>query len=217
MKHFLTIAIGVLTAIWVGALIADDAGSEKLPRGLLVTSIEAKPASVELKHKFDYRQLLITGKLQTGEAVDLTRMAKPAIDGDAVAVSADGLVRAKADGSGKMIYSFEGKSVEIPVSVSGVAAAHVVSFVKDVQPALSRMGCNQGTCHGSKEGKAGFKLSLRGYDPLFDHRALTDDIGSRRFNRAAPDQSLMLLKSTGSIPHVGGVRTNVGDPYYDLV
>jgi Protein of unknown function (DUF1553)/Protein of unknown function (DUF1549) len=86
-----------------------------------------------------------------------------------------------------------------------------------VQPALSRMGCNAGTCHGSKEGKAGFKLSLRGYDPLFDHRALTDDIGSRRFNRAAPDLSLMLLKATGSIPHVGGVRTDVGHPYYELV
>jgi hypothetical protein len=27
----------------------------------------------------------------------------------------------------------------------------------------------------------------------------------------------MLLKATGSIPHVGGVRTNVGDPYYELV
>src|SRR5690606_29929570 len=39
----------------------------------------------------------------------------------------------------------------------------------------------------------------------------------RRFNRVAPDQSLMLLKATGSIPHVGGVRTEVGSPYYELV
>src|SRR5205085_11168235 len=92
-----------------------------------------------------------------------------------------------------------------------------VRFVGDVTPTLARRGCNQGTCHGSKEGKLGFKLSLRGYDPLFDHRALTDDIGARRFNRAAPDQSLMLLKATGSIPHVGGVRTEVGHPYYELV
>ena len=27
----------------------------------------------------------------------------------------------------------------------------------------------------------------------------------------------MLLKATGSIPHVGGVRTDVGHPYYELV
>jgi hypothetical protein len=44
-------------------------------------------------------------------------------------------------------------------------------FVQDVQPAFSKMGCNAGTCHGSQDGKNGFKLSLRGYDPLFDHRA----------------------------------------------
>jgi hypothetical protein len=36
-------------------------------------------------------------------------------------------------------------------------------------------------------------------------------------NRAAPEQSLMLLKATGSIPHVGGVRTQVEEPYYEVV
>jgi hypothetical protein len=92
-----------------------------------------------------------------------------------------------------------------------------VSFVRDVQPVLGKMGCNAGTCHGAKDGKAGFKLSLRGYDAIYDHRALTDDVGGRRFNRVAPDQSLMLLKATGSIPHVGGVRTEFDSPYYKLV
>jgi hypothetical protein len=207
----------VLAISFAALAIAEEPASEKLPVGLSVVAIEARPIEVELKHKLDYRQLLITGKLDSGETVDLTRMGKAVVDGAAVSVSADGLVRAKEDGSAKISYSFGGKSVEISVAVSGVTQPHAVSFVRDVQPALSRMGCNAGTCHGSKEGKAGFKLSLRGYDPLFDHRALTDDIGARRFNRSAPDQSLMLLKATGSIPHVGGVRTNVGEPYYELV
>ena len=92
-----------------------------------------------------------------------------------------------------------------------------VSFVQDVQPVLSKMGCNAGTCHGAKVGKNGFKLSLRGYDPLYDHRALTDELSARRFNRAAPDQSLMLLKATGSTPHVGGVRTEFQSRYYNIV
>src|SRR5262245_37336723 len=210
-----------VTALTLAALVCrargEDAQQEKLPEGVSVVAIEARPAVVELKHKFDYRQLLITGKLDSGETVDLTRMAKASQQRAAVTVSASGLVQAKADGGDKITYSFGGKSVDVPVTVSGVETPHAVSFVRDVQPALSRMGCNAGTCHGSKEGKLGFKLSLRGYDPLFDHRALTDDIGSRRFNRSAPDQSLMLLKATGSIPHVGGVRTNVGEPYYELV
>src|SRR4051812_47900976 len=89
---------------------ADDSAAEKLPTGLKVVSIEAKPAAIELKHKFDYRQLLISGKLQSGETVDLTRMAKVVEEAPAVTVSADGLVRAKADGAGKLKFSFEGKS-----------------------------------------------------------------------------------------------------------
>ena len=105
----------------------------------------------------------------------------------------------------------------MPLTVSGQSADYNPSFVRDVMPALSKMGCNAGTCHGSLNGKNGFKLSLRGYDPLFDHRALTDDIAGRRINRAAPDQSLMLLKPAGVIPHVGGVVTQPGEPYYELV
>jgi hypothetical protein len=191
--------------------------AEKLPDGLNVVSITAEPATVELKHKFDYRQVLITGKLDSGESVDLTRMATASQTGSAATISSDGLIRAQADGTDEVTYTFGSQAVKVPVTVSGVSAPHTVSFVRDVQPALSRMGCNQGTCHGAKDGKAGFKLSLRGYDALYDHRAFTDDIGGRRFNRAAPDQSLMLLKATGSIPHVGGVRTSVDHPYYRLV
>ena len=39
-------------------------------------------------------------------------------------------------------------------------------------PSMSKLGCNAGTCHGSDGGKNGFKLSLRGYDPITDHAAL---------------------------------------------
>jgi len=211
---------------WVTALVltglvltvrGEEPVKETLPAGLKVVAIEAKPATVELSHKFDYRQLLISGKLESGETVDLTRMAQASSPGSAVSVSNDGLLRAKADGSEEITFSYGGHSAKAAAKVSGMTQPHAVSFVRDVQPALSRMGCNAGTCHGAKDGKAGFKLSLRGYDALYDHRAFTDDIGGRRFNRAAPDQSLMLLKATGSIPHVGGVRTNVGEPYYELV
>ena len=74
-----------------------------------------------------------------------------------------------------------------------------------------------GTCHGSAQGKNGFKLSLRGYDPLFDVRALTDDHASRRVNVASPDDSLMLLKPTGAVPHVGGGLDGPGEPYYEIL
>ena len=64
-------------------------------------------------------------------------------------------------------------------------------------------------------GKNGFKLSLRGYDPVFDVRALTDDLASRRVNVASPAQSLMLLKPTAAVPHAGGQAIKPGSAYYE--
>jgi hypothetical protein len=191
--------------------------AETVPDGIKIVALESFPPAVELSHRFDYRQLVVMGKVASGESVDLTRIAKMSAAPAIISVSPSGLVRAVSDGKDQLTYTHGDLSIQIPVSVSNATVTPPVSFVRDVQPALSRMGCNSGTCHGAREGKAGFKLSLRGYDPLYDHVALTDDIAARRMNRAAPDQSLMLLKATGSIPHVGGVRTNVGDPYYELV
>lgn len=198
---------------------ANDEGpaQEKLPDGIHVVSLESFPPAIELTHRLDYRQVLITGRLASGEVVDLTRMARLAQAPASVRVSADGLVEPLQDGTEQLVYEVAGQSLNIPVTVTGARTLRKSSFVQDVQPSFSRMGCNAGTCHGLKNGKNGFKLSLRGYDSLFDHQAFTDDIGARRINRPAPDQSLMLLKATGSIPHVGGLRTKVGDRYYELV
>jgi hypothetical protein len=189
---------------------------EKLPPGAKLVKLEFAPASIELKTPFEYRQLLITGVLDTGDRVDLTRAAEFTAPAN-VRVSENGQVRPVADGQGLIRFAFQGESGSIPVLVSGQKAHYEVSFVKDVMPTLSRIGCNAGTCHGSAQGRNGFQLSLRGYDPIFDHRALVDDIGGRRFNRAAPERSLMLLKPTGVVPHVGGVLLQPDEPRYQLV
>ena len=39
-------------------------------------------------------------------------------------------------------------------------------------PSSARWVGNAGTCHGAKDGKNGFKLSLRGYDPIYDGACL---------------------------------------------
>jgi hypothetical protein len=182
-----------------------------------ITALEAEPATIALASPLAYAQVLVTGVLDSGERIDLTRLAERSAEGAAAAVDANGIVTAQADGAGAITFSFGGKSVRVPVAVSNFAAQVPVSFVQDVMPAMSKMGCNSGTCHGAQDGKNGFKLSLRGYDPVYDHRALTDDIAGRRFNRSAPEQSLMLLKATGSVPHVGGQLTKEGAPYYELL
>ncbi|HEV3005911.1 MAG TPA: DUF1549 domain-containing protein, partial [Pirellulales bacterium] len=215
--------LGILLAITslpVAAAQAEetaDRAPEQLPAGATVVALEAFPAAVQLKHPYDYAQLLVTGVLQTGERFDVTRVAQVAAPEALVSVSPTGQVRPKADGNGELRFSIADKTLVVPVAVTGQKEAHSVSFVSDVAPALSKLGCNAGTCHGSANGKNGFKLSLRGYDPLFDHRALTDDLAGRRFNRAAPDQSLMLLKPSGGVPHMGGVPMRRGEPNYEML
>ncbi|HJT78473.1 MAG TPA: DUF1549 domain-containing protein [Gemmataceae bacterium] len=202
----------------VAALVLGGAAGaqEKLPPGAKLVRIEATPPSITLTNPYDYRQVVLTGELATGEKVDVTRMARVTPAG-VVRVSDRGLVLPVADGSAALTFALAGQSVVVPVQVKGQKAAHEVSFVKDVMPVISKLGCNAGTCHGSAKGKNGFKLSLRGYDPLADHQALTDDLEGRRFNRAAPDMSLMLLKPTGGAPHQGGVLMHPGERYYQLL
>ncbi|MFO0844292.1 MAG: DUF1553 domain-containing protein [Gemmataceae bacterium] len=192
------------------------AAPESLPAGAKLTKLEARPARVAINSPFEYAQVVLTGTLATGERLDVTRMASIQAPG-CVKVNDFGLARPVADGAGTIRVSLAGQSLNIPVEVKGQKDKVNASFVQDVMPVLSRLGCNAGTCHGAESGKGGFKLSLRGYDPLFDHRALTDDHAARRINRAAPDASLMLMKPTGAVPHVGQVMTQPGEPYYEIV
>src|SRR6185369_12709635 len=92
-----------------------------------------------------------------------------------------------------------------------------VSFRNDVMPILSKAGCNAGTCHGNKNGKGGFKLSLRGQDPELDWLALTRDTFGRRANPFVPDKSLLLLKPTGQLAHEGGLRLRKDSEEYQIV
>ncbi len=199
------------------ALAAGVHAQEKLPPGAKVVKVEVRPERVEIKTPFEYRQLLITGVLATGERVDLTRMAK--LDAPPVVKISDaGQVRPASDGKGEIQASMlPGKRARSRWRSAGKRPRPRSASSRMSCPSLSRVGCNAGTCHGSAQGKNGFQLSLRGYDPLFDHRALVDDIGGRRFNRAAPERSLMLMKPTGVVPHVGGVLTQPGEPYYEML
>jgi hypothetical protein len=193
---------------------AAEGGTEVLPPGAKVQSLRAEP--IELRSRFASAQLVVQGQLANGETIDVTRIARisyPAI----VAASANGLVRAVKDGTGTIQVALQGAKLDVPVTVKFPKSQEAISFVKDVQPVLSKLGCNAGTCHGSAQGKNGFKLSLRGYDPIFDHRALTDDLEGRRFNRADPDKSLMLLKPVGAVAHAGGVVMQPDDSNYRLI
>ena len=81
-----------------------------------------------------------------------------------------------------------------------------IEFGNHIQSVLARNSCNMGACHGALAGKGGFKLSLRGYDPVSDHFNITMQDGGRRIEVAAPTMSLFIAKPSGSIEHKGGLR-----------
>ncbi len=103
----------------------------------------------------------------------------------------------------------------ILVLTSGLPSVQsAVSFRTDVMPVISKAGCNAGACHGNANGKAGFKLSLRGDSPELDFQALTHDQVGRRINLVAPEESLLLMKPAGLLAHEGGQRFKKDSPQY---
>ncbi|WP_422926328.1 DUF1549 domain-containing protein [Singulisphaera sp. PoT] len=205
------------SAVSVVAKTEEAIESESIPAGTKVVSMKVEPLTIKLADQFSYVQVLVYGQLDTGEVIDITRMADHKLSRPLVDVSRSGIVRPMSDGQGVLTLSYGDAKVEVPVTVNGMTAEYQADFVHDVNPVLSRLGCNQGTCHGSAQGKNGFKLSLRGYDPIFDVRAFTDDHASRRVNLASPDDSLMLQKPAGAVPHVGGQLMHPGEPYYEIL
>ena len=94
-----------------------------------------------------------------------------------------------------------------PVEIAGPAQvrflenAETPDFQRHVIPLLGKLGCNGRNCHGSFQGRGGFRLSMFGYDFKADHAAL-----SERLDLESPEDSLMLLKPTMQADHKGGLR-----------
>ena len=91
-----------------------------------------------------------------------------------------------------------------PPSFAAKSQEKPISFLNQVEPILTRRGCNQGACHGSQFGKGGFKLSLAGYDPDLDYESIVRYGRGRRLQRIQPQTSLFLKKPTLAVPHLGG-------------
>src|ERR1700731_1634958 len=67
-------------------------------------------------------------------------------------------------------------------------AARTITFESDVQPLLTRLGCNAGACHGKSRGQNGFALSLLGFDANFDYASIVEEARGRGLFPAAPEK-----------------------------
>ncbi|HUS91099.1 MAG TPA: hypothetical protein VM695_04575 [Phycisphaerae bacterium] len=99
-----------------------------------------------------------------------------------------------------------GAGPEKPAPAPAGAKEPGVSFLADVSPVLSRLGCNAAACHGASQGRGGLRLSLFGAYPQQDHTAVTREARGRRINPVEPRRSLFLLKAAGAVAHEGGKK-----------
>ena len=183
-------------------------------------SLEVWPAEVRLSGPSASQRLVVVGVDRDGTRRDLTPAAKiepatPAV----VAIDARGRIVPRGDGAGAVVAKAGGAPrPRVPVVVRGSSDPRKrVSFRHEVEPALTKLGCNTGACHGSQHGKGGFKLSLLGFESPPDFTAIVKSAESRRVTPFAPEESLLLLKPTLAVAHGGGRKLETGSDEYDLI
>jgi hypothetical protein len=184
--------------------------------GACAAELEMIPAKAELRGQAARQRLLVMSNMP--RRADVTRQASfksetPAI----VQVSADGVVTPVGNGQGVVAATVNGRSVRSTFTVRDGTRLLPVSFELDVQPVLTRAGCNMGACHGKARGQNGFPLSLLGFDADFDYDAIVREARGRRVFPVAPAHSLFLTKPTGQMPHGGGKRLDPKDVNYQLL
>jgi hypothetical protein len=163
-------------------------------------------------------QRLVVESVSGGKFVgEATANATFASSNSAVAtVDPSGIVRPVGDGEATITATVDGRQATAKVTVTKFKDPFTWSFRNHVIPAMTKLGCNSGACHGALAGKGGMKLSLRGYNPPADHFVLTRQAGGRRVDLAAPERSLALEKPTATVRHGGGKRIDVPSPAFQI-
>ena len=206
----------LLCAIAISAanLSADEGGAaaSQAPASLIVN-----PSNIHLSAVRDRQSVIVQAVMANGLTYDVTDQAEISI-GDEAVVRRDGMTfHPVADGETTVQVSYGGHNVTVPVVVVNATVDPPISFRQDVMPVFMKTSCNNGSCHGAARGKDGFRLSLFGFDPEGDHYRLTREIPGRRINLALPEESLLVEKGAGIVPHTGGKRFSPDSEYYDTV
>jgi hypothetical protein len=189
----------IIPATLTACLLADTARADA-PARLLI-----QPETINLHGPQSRHRLLVTAIAADGRTIDVTARAtfvssRP----DVVAVDAAGECLARGDGEAVISAQYEGLRVAAAVTASETGKVRPPSFLNDVMPLFTRLGCNQGACHGKGAGQNGFRLSLRGYAPEQDFQWLTREFTARRVSPVDPEESPLLRKPLGLAPHEGG-------------
>ncbi|MEO1995568.1 MAG: DUF1549 and DUF1553 domain-containing protein [Planctomycetaceae bacterium] len=167
--------------------------------------LRVRPAEIHLDYPEASQQLLVDHI--DGTLGDLTRrVVYQSQDPSIVVVTPSGQVLPRGEGRTRIVVQLGKTRVVVPVVTDGWSHPVPVSFRQEIIPILSKASCNSGGCHGKAEGQNGFKLSVFGFDPASDLRALVSESRGRRLSFSNPRDSLLLKKATAETPHGGGAK-----------
>lgn len=198
----------VAAAFIAGSLFQTASAQEK------PVSLDVFPAEVHINTMRDRQSFVVQVAYPSGLTRDVTSEAKLTLTDAAKVKLAGNVLHPVADGESQLTVEFEGLSKTVPIKVEQATADRDVSFKLDIMPIFMKANCNTGSCHGAARGKDGFRLSLFGFDPDGDHFRITRELPGRRINLAIPEESLLMTKSVGSVPHTGGKRFGTDSEYY---
>ncbi|MGF1582122.1 MAG: DUF1553 domain-containing protein [Gemmataceae bacterium] len=181
-------------------------------------SLEVYPSRVQLDGPRAQQRLGVLAIFANGQQKEFTSAAKfTSGDSQIAKVDEQGIVQPVSDGTTKIHVVAEGVNRQVPVEVTKAKADVLVEFGRDIVPIFTRQGCNQGACHGAQHGRGGFKLSLLGFDPIFDHAQVVQSAEGRRVVVSDPERSILLLKPSLVMEHGGGHRLQKDGQAYDLI
>ncbi|RYD27735.1 MAG: DUF1549 domain-containing protein, partial [Verrucomicrobiaceae bacterium] len=182
-----------------------------------IVSIEAFPKEVTLETAADFHRVIVIARMKDASTHDITSQSRLTLEDVSLAHLVGTALTPKKDGSTRLHIEYRSLSAEVPVTVKDAEKPRPVSFQLDVMPVLTAAGCNTGSCHGSARGQDGFHLSLYGFDPKGDHFRLTTEMAGLRINLALTEESLLVTKAIGSVPHTGGNLVKKDSPFYQTL
>ena len=186
-----------------------------------IAKLSVQPAQVALHSADEVVQLIVTAEHADGSLTDMTHQATIESADAKVVLVRGAVVSAVGDGQTSLRIKLSSPTgnaaATVPVAVEHFGVDRTLNFANDIEPILSKTGCNSGGCHGKATGQNGFKLSLLGFDTALDYEAIVKEGHGRRVFPAAPERSLLLAKPTGQSVHGGGRRFDVDSLSYRIL
>ncbi|MBM3826373.1 MAG: DUF1549 domain-containing protein [Verrucomicrobia bacterium] len=212
-------------AVWTSGVVLkardkaeETARAELTAKLATIQKLEILPPSFSLETRRDLHRVVVFATFSDATTRDVTAFAKLNVaDGKIARLDGFSLAAAGDAGATELVAQIGGLTAKAPVAVKDGLKDRAVSFRLDVMPVFLRANCNSGGCHGAARGKDGFRLSLFGMDPAGDYVRLTREMVGRRINLAIPEESTVIEKAVGAVPHSGNKLYDADSAYNKAV